>query len=133
MDSLQNIKDALYRNPLVSFSYLFGSRASNKSGNMSDWDIAVYLNDDKMENNPVWQKIGLENELSSALKTDKIQVAVLNNLDAPLLAFNIVKDGILLTDKDTELRIGYECATLRRFHDWRYYLDRHMIADGCMK
>ena len=48
MDKIQQIRDVLSKNKLVLFAYLFGSRALNKAGNMSDWDIAVYIEDDKL-------------------------------------------------------------------------------------
>lgn len=129
MDKIQQIKDIISRNPLVLFAYLFGSRALNRAGIMSDWDIAVYINENKLEANPVWQKIKIEDEIALVLKTDRIQVFILNNLDAPLFSFNIINDGILLMDKDREQRETFECKVLRRFQDWRHYLDRHMSAD----
>jgi len=116
----------LSQNQWILFAYLFGSRAQDKAGCLSDWDIAVYITDAELERNPVWQKIKIEDEISLALKTDNIQVVILNGLDAPLFAFSIINKGILLTDKNRELRITFECNTLRRFHDWQYYLDRHL-------
>jgi len=96
---------------------------------MSDWDIAVYIYKDKLEVNPVWQKIRLEDELSLALKTDGMHVTILNDLDAPLFSFNIIREGVLLADKCPESRMEFEYRVLRRFHDWRYFLDRHMSVD----
>ncbi len=123
---IHQIRTILSQNQLVDFSYLFGSRAQGKAGSRSDWDIAVYIADAALERNPVWQKIKIEDEISLVLKTDNIQVVILNGLDAPLFAFNIINKGILLTDKNRELRVIFECNTLRRFHDWQYYLDRHL-------
>lgn len=131
MDRIQQIRDVLSKNKLVLFAYLFGSRALNRAGNMSDWDIAVYIHDEKLETNPVWQKIKLEDEISCILKTDKVQVTILNNLDAPLFLYNIINDGVLLAEENSEIRIAFEYKVLRRFHDWRYYLDRHMSGDKC--
>ena len=131
MDRIQQIRDVLSKNKLVLFAYLFGSRALNRASNMSDWDIAVYIHDEKLETNPVWQKIKLEDEISCILKTDKVQVTILNNLDAPLFLYNIINDGVLLAEENSEIRIAFEYKALRRFHDWRYYLDRHMSGDKC--
>ncbi len=123
---MHQIRTILSQNQWVSFAYLFGSRAQGKAGSRSDWDIAVYITDAELERNPVWQKIKLEDEISLALKTDNIQVVILNGLDAPLFAFNIISKGIVLADKNQESRVTFECNTLRRFHDWQYYLDRHL-------
>ncbi len=124
--TIHQLSTILSQNQWVSFAYLFGSRAQDKAGSRSDWDIAVYITDAELERNPVWQKIKIEDEISLALKTDNIQVVILNGLDAPLFAFTIINKGILLTDKNRELREIFECNTLRRFHDWQYYLDRHL-------
>ncbi|MEK7289635.1 MAG: nucleotidyltransferase domain-containing protein [Planctomycetota bacterium] len=123
---MHQIRTILSQNQWVSFAYLFGSRAQGKAGSRSDWDIAVYITDAELERNPVWQKIKLEDEISLALKTDNIQVVILNGLDAPLFAFNIISKGIVLADKNQESRVTFECNTLRRFHDWQYYLNRHL-------
>ena len=129
MSEIQQLKEALSRTPLVLFAYLFGSRATNKAGNVSDWDIAVYIEENKLEANPVWQKIKIEDDISLVLNTDRVQAIILNNLEAPLLSFNIINEGVVLKDSYRELREIFEWQTLRRFHDWRYNLDRHMNAD----
>ena len=123
---MHQIRTILSQNQWVSFAYLFGSRAQGKAGSRSDWDIAVYITDAVLERNPVWQKIKIEDEISLALKIDNIQVVILNSLDAPLFAFTIISKGIVLAEKDQESRVTFECNTLRRFHDWQYYLNRHL-------
>jgi hypothetical protein len=50
----------------------------------------------------------------------------LNGLDAPVFAFQIINKGILLVDKKPAERILYETSVLRRYHDWNYFLKRHM-------
>ena len=133
MNEIQQLQEALSQNSLVLFAYLFGSRATNKAGNVSDWDIAVYIEENRLESNPVWQKIKIEDDISFVLNTDRVQVTILNNLDAPLLSFNIINEGVVLKDSYRELREIFEWQVLRRFHDWRYNLDRHMNADKCRR
>lgn len=127
---MHQLRTILSQSQWVSFAYLFGSRAQDKAGRLGDWDIAVYIADAWLERNPVWQKIKIEDEISLALKTDNIQVVILNAIDAPLFAFTIISKGILLADKNRELREIFECNILRRFHDWQYYLDRHLGKAG---
>jgi len=133
MNEIQQLQEALSQNSLVLFAYLFGSRATNKAGNVSDWDIAVYIEENRLEANPVWQKIKIEDDISFVLNTDRVQVTILNNLDVPLLSFNIINEGVVLKDSYRELREIFEWQVLRRFHDWRYNLDRHMNADKCRR
>lgn len=120
------IVDALRQQP-VAFAYLFGSRATGKTGPRNDWDVAVYLSTIPGED-VTWEKFRIEEALARALGTDAIQVVILNRLDAPLLAYEIISKGKALCESDTEGRLLYEAAALRRFHDWCFWLDRHMAA-----
>jgi hypothetical protein len=38
----------------------------------------------------------------------------------------IINNGILLADKNTEKRILFEAQVLSKYHDWNYFLRRHM-------
>ncbi len=120
------IVDTLRQQPLA-FAYLFGFRATGKTGPRGDWDVAVYLSTIPGED-VTWEKFRIEEALARALGTDAIQVVILNRLDAPLLAYEIISKGKVRCESDTEGRPLYEAAALRRFHDWRFWLDRHMAA-----
>ena len=61
---------------------------------------------------------------------DDVQVVVLNGLELPLLGFEIINQGMLLIDKDKETRIEFEAMILGQYHDWQYFLKRHMEVDG---
>lgn len=58
----------------------------------------------------------------------RFQVVILNRLDAPLLEYEVISKGKVLCEADPEARFLYEAAALRRFYDWRYWLDRHMLV-----
>lgn len=47
-------------------------------------------------------------------------------IDSPVFLFQIIKDGLLLVDNNTEKRILYETQVLIKYHDWQYFLRRHM-------
>ena len=124
-NAISSIKDALQKDKRVIFAYLFGSRAKGVDSDGSDWDIAVYTPSES----PLF-KFYIEAELSHLLGTDDIQVFILNSLDNPLFGFEIVKHGILLIDRDEEKRIEFEARVLGQYHDWQYFLKRHMEAEG---
>ncbi len=126
MTEIEAIKSILFKDPLVSFAYLFGSRVSGKVSEMSDWDIAIYIRDELLEKNPIWQKFKIENEISVILKTDSVETIVLNSLDNPLLGFEIISKGMLILNKDEESRIVFEGRVLGRYQDWEYFMRRHM-------
>jgi hypothetical protein len=58
-----------------------------------------------------------------------VQVTVLNAPLSPVFGFEIIKDGVLLLDRDPKLRIDFENRILRQYHDWQYFLKRHMETE----
>jgi hypothetical protein len=111
----------------ITFAYLFGSKVKGYANEMSDWDIAIYFKEPLRKNNH-WPAFELEAELSRAIG-GTVQVAVLNNPLAPVFAFQILKDAIVLLDRDPNLRMDFENRTMRHYYDWQYFLKRQMQAD----
>jgi len=121
---IDKIKKILKLNPAVEFAYLFGSQAKGTSDEMSDLDIAIFFKKDPQKL-PQWTIFYLESEISR--KIDKeVQIISLNTLDSPVFLFQIINNGILLVDKNTEKRILFEARVLSKYHDWNYFLRRHM-------
>ena len=112
----------------VAFAYLFGSKAKGYANELSDWDIAVYFSD-PMDKIGHWPAFELEAKLARAVG-ERVQVTVLNALVSPLFGFEIVKDGIVLLDRDQNLRMEFENRILRYYYDWQYFLKRQMKAEG---
>ena len=111
----------------ITFAYLFGSTVKGYANEMSDWDIAVYFKEPLIKNNH-WPAFELEAELSQAIR-GTIQVTVVNHPLPPVFAFQILKDGIILLDRDPNLRIDFENRIMRHYYDWQYFLKRQMEAD----
>lgn len=128
MTGVESIKTVLSENASILLAYLFGSRAKGEASERADWDIAVYLAEDRLAENPIWDRFKIEDRLPAALATDAVQVVVLNSLEDPLLGFEIIANGLLLVEKDENLRIAFEGSVLARWHDWQYFLDRHKEA-----
>ncbi len=111
----------------ITFAYLFGSKVKGYANEMSDWDIAIYFKEPLRKNNH-WPAFELEAELSRAIG-GAVQVTVLNNPLPPVFAFQILKDGIVLVDRDPNLRMDFENRAMRYYYDWQYFLKRQMEAD----
>jgi len=126
-DNLKSVKEVLGKRPAVVFAYLFGSRVKGYANKTSDWDIGVYFSEpeDKIG---IWPAFELEAELSIAVG-GTFQVVVLNKPTSPLLGFEILKESVLLLDRDEDLRMDFENRTLRHYHDWQYFLKRQMKAE----
>ena len=122
---IDEVKAFIGRQERVRVAYLFGSYAKDKAGPLSDFDIAVLLDArlDKQESFDL--RLRLINAICSILKTDKVDVVVMNN--APLLLnYNIISEGRILDSKDELERVMFETYILSRYLDRRYYDERHV-------
>ena len=126
-EEMRYLTEIFQNRPSVIFAYLFGSKVKGYANDKSDWDIAVYFAE-PIEKVGEWPAFELEAELSRAVGAT-VQVMVLNNSPAPVFGFEIVKDGVLLIDRDENLRMDFENRTLRHYHDWQYFLKRQMEAE----
>jgi predicted nucleotidyltransferase len=124
---IKPIIELLNKQPHITFAYLFGSKAKGYANERSDWDIAVYFNK-SIKQNGRWPEFELEAEISRVIEAT-VQVTVLNAPLSPVFGFEIIKDGVILLDRDPKLRIDFENRMLRHCHDWQYFLKRQMEAD----
>lgn len=115
------IRKVLEKDESVIFAYLFGSRAKGLSGEGSDWDVAIYFDKEALKD---WSRFWLEAEIEREIK-ETAQVTVLNTIEDPVFAFEIINKGMLLLERNPEARILFEANMLRRYYDWSYYLKRH--------
>lgn len=123
MESVISIKEigailncALQKRDEVRVVYLFGSQARGTVANSSDIDIGVLLNEDFVKESVYGYRADLTAELISLLRTDKVDLVVLNHAP-PLLAHRVLRDGIVLHCKDESERIAFEVKMLNRFLD----------------
>jgi len=109
----------------VKMAYLFGSMASERGGPLSDIDIGVLLDDDldRVERSKV--KLELISELTSLLKSDRIDLVIMN--DAPVnLNYEIIKSRKPLIENKS-VKVDFEHYILSRYLDRRYY-DRRWVS-----
>ena len=111
----------------ILFGYLFGSKTKGYANERSDWDIAVYFRE-PINPNGRWPEFELEAELSRTVGAT-VQVIVLNTPLNPVFGFEIMKDGIVLIDRNPNLRVEFENRILRQYYDWQYFLKRQMESE----
>lgn len=121
----EKIAKVLEKKRFISFAYFFGSRAKGLNNERSDYDIAIYLYNNQRKL-PGWTVFQLEAEIEREIGVET-QITILNDLDAPIFAFQIINGGKILVDKEPEGRILYEASVIRRYHDWHYFLKRHRM------
>jgi len=112
--------------PEIKLVYLFGSRVSGKTGPLSDYDFAVYLNEkDKKKISKI--RLELLDKISRALKTDNIDVVVLNTVESPELKYNIIKEGKLILEKEP-YKVLVEPKILTEYFDFRFLLLKYNLT-----
>jgi hypothetical protein len=107
----------------VRLAYLFGSYAKGKVGPLSDVDVAVLLDRKLIKEERSKMQLELIAEISSLLKTDRVDLVVIN--DSPIdLNYEIIKHGKIVHVKDPGERVDMESMILSRYLDRRYYVQR---------
>lgn len=122
---IEEVKGFIEKQECVRVAYLFGSHVKGRVSPLSDVDIAVLLDErlDHQERSDI--KLILINGISSILKTDKLDIVVMNR--APLLLnYNIIRKGSILNSKNEAERVRFETYILSRYLDRRYYDERHV-------
>lgn len=112
--------------PEVKLVYFFGSRAAGTEGPLSDYDFAVYA-DEKDPLKIFDLKLALMGELSNALKTDDIDVVMLNTAQKPELKFNIITEGKLIVEREP-FRALVEPRIVNEHADFVYLLKKYNLT-----
>lgn len=110
----------------VGIVYLFGSQATKNTHPNSDFDFAIYFD----EKNIVKRSnllFGLAGDISLALKTDKIDVHILNDIESPSLKYNILYYGKVIFEREP-FRLLIEPRILNEYFDFLYLLRKYKLT-----
>ena len=116
------LKDYFAEREDVLMAFVFGSRAQERSGNISDWDIAVYFKPlsrtiewEQDRNYPQESKIW--GDLCGILKTDHVDLIVLNRAPANIAASAI--QGMPVVIKDRKVYLEFMLIVTQEAEDYR--------------
>ena len=123
---IDNLKSFFQSNSQIKLVYLFGSQVNGTAGPLSDYDFAFYI-DEKDKKKLFDLKLDLIGKLTQILKSDKIDVVILNIVESPELKYNIIKDGKLIFER-TPYRILVEPQILNNYFDFHSLLLRHNLT-----
>lgn len=126
MPSDVGLKRIFKKYPGVKLAYLFGSRATGNGGPLSDFDFAIYL-DKTAKNNFSKIKIKLLTDLGKLLKTNKIDIVILNQSKNSELKYNVIKEGKLIYEK-VPYRILIEPKIMNEYFDFNYLLKKYSLT-----
>lgn len=119
----QELRDFFSGVESVKLAYLFGSTVRGEANCLSDIDIAVLFDDTFLQKEAFDPQLELISELTGLLKTNNVDLVVLNGSPL-LLTYNIIRDGIILKS-DEPLRVKFETKIMSRYLDERYHIERH--------
>jgi hypothetical protein len=109
----------------VTLAYLFGSYAKGTEGPLSDIDVAVFLNNKLSKRERQKLQLHLISEISSILKTDNLDLVVMNGSPVEL-NYEIIKHGRILCIRDQGEKVDIESEILSRYLDRKYYEQRSL-------
>ncbi|MDA2935782.1 nucleotidyltransferase domain-containing protein [Patescibacteria group bacterium AH-259-L05] len=112
--------------PQIKLVYLFGSKAQDNSGPLSDYDFAFYI-DENNKKKITDLKLKLIDIISRILKTDNIDVVMLNTVEQPELKYNIIKDGKLILEREP-FKVLIEPRILNEYFDFRQMLLKYNLT-----
>jgi predicted nucleotidyltransferase len=98
-------------------AYLFGSAARGAAQAHSDIDVAVYLHDPPPPASPFGYAADLTTELMRTLRSDRVDVVVLNDAP-PVLYHRVLRDGVRILSRDLRATTTREGRALSRYCDF---------------
>lgn len=125
-NELQSLIQIFKNYPEIKVVYLFGSKALDYDGPLSDYDFALYF-DEKDTKKMFDAKLELFDHLSRCLGTDKIDIVILNTTEAPELKYQIIKYGQVLYEEEP-YRIIIEPKILNEYFDFHYMLSKYGLT-----
>lgn len=125
-EEFDTLKPVFRRYPAIKLVYFFGSRAAQSFGPMSDYDFAVYFSDIKSAR-MFSIKLDLIAQISRTLKTDRVDIVILNLTKSPELKYTIVKEGILIFER-TPFKVLVEPKILNEYFDFHVMLSKYGLT-----
>jgi uncharacterized protein len=116
-------REALMRQPEdVVAAYLFGSHARGEARADSDVDVGILLSQ-ALPRTLLGQPFSIEDDLRG-LTGLPVQVVILNTAPADLV-HRVLRDGVLLLDRDPSMRIRFEVVARNAYFDLKPFLERY--------
>ena len=125
---LKNLKLIFADYSEIKLAYFFGSMASCSGSLLSDYDFAVYLGT-KNKKRMYEIKFELFDRISRFLKTDKVDIVILNLAESPELKYFIIKEGKLISEREP-FKVIVEPKILNEYFDFQTLLLRYNLTEA---
>jgi len=125
-DQLKQIKEIIESFPGIKLAYFFGSKSKNKDGPLSDYDFAVYI--DGVNKDKIFAtRSELLSKICLVLKTDEVDLVILNTIESPEIKYNIIKEGKLLFEREP-YKVIVEPKIMNEYFDFHLMLKEYGLT-----
>lgn len=108
----------------ISFAYLFGSRAYGRVNKESDFDFAAYTHESSKEKR-FQLRLKLIEELSEIFYPTHVDVVMLNDTHSSMLRYEIITNGELVYQRDTETHATYALHAMKEYEAFAPFLEAY--------
>lgn len=122
----KKLKPLFKREKDILFAYLFGSAVQEKTNYESDVDLAVYL-DEKKVDDLFKKRLSLIEKIQSILKKPT-EVVILNEIKSIFFKFVIIKEGKVIFERDHGKRVDFELKTMQEYYDFQPFIKAYNKA-----
>ncbi len=123
---LEKIVHIFENYPQVKLAYFFGSKAKGTDGPLSDYDFAVYL-DEKDPKKRFDIRLELLGKVAIKLKTDDVDLCVLNDIESPEFKYSVIREGKLIYQKEP-YKVLVEPSIWNEYFDFIYTLRKYGLT-----
>ena len=124
--TIKSCRDIFNSFPQIKLAYFFGSQATGNNGPLSDYDFAVYLAE-RNAKKAFDLKCRLQDRLSRLLKTNAVDIVILNSAEGPEIKYEIVKNGRLIYEQEP-YRVLIEPKILREYFDFTIVMRKYNLT-----
>jgi len=120
------LKEYFKTHPEIEVAYIFGSLSQGKINPLSDIDIALLIDRNKIkeETYPYGYKAEILADLVQLLKTNNVDLVLLDEA-SPLLRHRILYFGKVIYSRDERKRIKFQIDTINKYNDYKYLFKWH--------
>jgi len=122
---LKKLNKIFKQYPSLKLVYLFGSQVLGKTGPLSDYDFAFYIDDEEIK--ACYTALEIEGKISTLLATEKVDSVILNYTDAPELKYSIIKSGKVIYEIEP-YKLLIEPKILNEYFDFRFLLRKYQLT-----
>lgn len=124
--TIKNCRNIFQAFPKVKLAYFFGSQATGNQGPMSDYDFAVYLDEQNVKKT-FDVKFSLQDKLGRLLKTNAVDIVLLNSAVGPEIKYQIIAEGRLIYEQEP-YRVLVEPRILSEYFDFNYMMRKYNLT-----